>query len=252
MAIDERVAPRFGGGSRTLAGWPPVLPTFVTLVAVALFVVAGNWQRARLETKEALRAQIDAASAQLPVPLPRNVDNWTAWRFRPVIATGTFDAHHQILIDNRVHRGVVGFDVVTPLRLDDGRVVLVDRGFVAAGPSRATLPSAPAADGIVAVQGRINLAPDHYFELGRQAPTGLLWQHLDPDRYAEATGVPVLPIFVEATAPAPGDEPLVRDWPAPDFGIERHRIYMMQWYAFAALALGFWAWFVLRPRLFKS
>jgi surfeit locus 1 family protein len=251
MATDEHVVERLGAGARAHAGWPPVLPTFATLVAVALFVTAGNWQRARLETKESLRAQIDAASAALPVALPQGVDDWSQWRFRPVLATGTFDAKHQILIDNRVHAGAVGFDVVTPLNLDDGRMVLVDRGFVAAGPSRDALPSAPPPDGVVAVQGRIDLPAGRYFELGHEAPAGSLWQHLDPRRYADATGLPVLPIVLEATAPTAGDEKLVRDWPAPDFGIERHRIYMVQWYAFAALALGLWAWFVLRPRLFK-
>jgi len=61
-----------------------------------------------------------------------------------------------------------------------------------------------------------------------------------------------LPIVIESTAPNAGDEGLVRDWPAPDFGIERHRIYMIQWYTFAAMALVLWAWFVLRPRLFKT
>ena len=251
MATDERIAPHLGGGVRALAGWPPVLPTFATLVAVALFVTAGNWQRARLEAKESLRAQIDAASAAMPTPLPANVDDWTTWRFRPVIVTGSFDANHQILIDNRVHAGTVGFDVVTPLILDDGRVVLVNRGFIAAGPSRAVLPQATPADGAVAVRGRLNVPAGHYFELGRDSPVGPVSQHLDPRRYADATGMPVLPILIEATAPTGGDEALIRDWPDPDFGIERHRIYMVQWYAFAAMALVLWAWFVLRPRLFK-
>jgi len=251
MATDERIAPHLGAGARTFAGWPPVLPTFATLVAVALFVTAGNWQRARLEAKESLRAQIDAASAAMPVALPADVEDWTPWRFRPVIATGAFDAKHQILIDNRVHAGTVGFDVVTPLVLNDGRVVLVDRGFVAAGLSRATLPQAPPPDGAVAVRGRLNLPAGHYFELGRDTPVGVLWQHLDPRRYAEATGIAVLPVVIEATAPTGRDDGLIRDWPDPDFGSERHRIYMVQWYTFAAMALVLWAWFVLRPRLFK-
>ncbi len=251
MATDERIAPRMSAGVRMLAGWPPVLPTFATLVAVALFVTAGNWQRARLDAKQSLRAQIDAASAAMPVALPANVDDWTTWRFRPVIATGTFDANRQILIDNRVHAGSVGFDVVTPLALGDGRVVLVDRGFIAAGPSRSMLPIARPADGVVAVRGRIDVPAGDYFELGHGAPSGLLWQHLDPRRYAEVTGISVLPIVIDATAPTGGDENLIRDWPEPDFGIERHRIYMVQWYTFAAMALALWAWFVLRPRLFK-
>jgi len=40
----------------------------------------------------------------------------------------------------------------------------------------------------------------------------------------------------------------VRDWPAPDFGVEKHRIYMFQWYAFAALALVLWLALNLRRR----
>jgi surfeit locus 1 family protein len=251
VAADQPIAEPIHNERRADVGWPPVLPTFVTLVAVALFVVAGNWQRARFEAKEALRAQIDSASAAMPVAMPANVDDWASWRFRPVIATGRFDPQHQILIDNRVHQGSVGFDVVTLLRLDDGRMALVNRGFVAGGPSRDALPNVPPPDGVVAVRGRINIAADHYFELSHETPTGSLWQHLEPRRYAAATGLPILPIVIESTAPIAGETPLIRDWPAPDFGIERHRIYMVQWYTFAALALLLWAWFVLRPRLFK-
>jgi cytochrome oxidase assembly protein ShyY1 len=43
------------------------------------------------------------------------------------------------------------------------------------------------------------------------------------------------------------DDGLVRAWPAPDFGIDTHRIYMVQWYAFALLATLLWLWFH-RPR----
>src|SRR6266480_4357353 len=133
MHIDERVTESPVPRARAHAGWPPMLPTFATLVAVAIFVTAGNWQRARMEAKASLRAQLDAATASAPSPLPQHAADWSAWRFRPITVTGTFDANHQILIDNKVRGGNVGFDVVTPLRLDDGRIVLVDRGFVAAG-----------------------------------------------------------------------------------------------------------------------
>ena len=57
----------------------------------------------------------------------------------------------------------------------------------------------------------------------------------------------MLPVVVEATAAPVPDDGLVRAWPAPDFGIETHRIYMVQWYAFALLAAVLWLWFH-RPR----
>src|SRR5690348_3507707 len=109
---------------------PKWLPTVAAFVVAALCIVAGNWQHRRMLEKEALQASITRAAAAAPVALPAGVDDWNAWRFHRVTATGQYDAAHQILIDNKVHDGVVGFDVVTPLRMSDGRAVLVDRGFV--------------------------------------------------------------------------------------------------------------------------
>lgn len=224
-----------------------LVPTIATVMAIALFVTAGVWQHARMRQKEDLGAQLDAAARNAPVPLP-DAPEWAAWRFRPVIVTGTFDASHQILIDNKVHAGRAGFDVVTPVAMPDGRSVLVDRGWVAAGESRAQLPAVQPPAGTVEVQGRVNLPTTSYVELARDTVSGPVWQNLDVKRYAQATGLPVLPIVVEQTAPIGTADTLVREWPAPDLGADRHRIYMVQWFLFAALAAGLWAYFAWRKQ----
>jgi len=231
---------------------PRLLPTVATVVGIALFVTAGHWQQGRMEQKEALRAQFDAASASAPSTLPTEPVDWAAWRYRPVAAVGTFDAARQILIDNKIEDGRAGYHVVTPLLLADGRAVLVDRGWIAAGETRAQVPQAAPPAGPVTVQGRVNI-PAHYVELAHAAPAGGVWQNLDPARFAAASGLPVLPIVLEQTVPLTGptgaSDTLVRNWPAPDFGIEKHRIYMMQWYLFAATAAGLWLFLNLRrPR----
>ena len=211
-----------------------------------MFVSAGTWQRGRMQQKDAWGAQLAAAQAAPVVPLPSGVDDWSAWRFRNVQAKGTLDAARQILIDNKVHRGRAGYHVVTPLKLDDGRTVLVDRGWIAGGATRADVPVVPVPTGEVTVTGRLNLPPQGYVELRETAPERGVWQNLDPGRFALVTGVAVLPVVLEAMQGA--GEGLARDWPRPDTGSEKHRIYMMQWYAFAALAAGLWAWFTLRRR----
>ena len=137
---------------------PALVPTLAAIAVVAVCVTAGLWQRDRMQQKLALRAQIETASRSEPVAMPR-VTDWAAWRFRPVRATGEFDAAHQILLDNRIRAGRVGYDVVAPLRLADGRVVLVERGWVAAGATRADIPDAPPPRGEVTVVGRINQPP---------------------------------------------------------------------------------------------
>src|SRR5207248_591034 len=98
---------------------PRLLPTIAMLLAVAIFVVAGNWQRARMDAKESLRAQYDMQTVLPPRTLPdlTERDDWTAQRFLPVVVSGEYDAAHQILIDNRIHAGRAGYDVVTPLVL---------------------------------------------------------------------------------------------------------------------------------------
>lgn len=224
---------------------PAFLPTFAAFAGIVVFVVAGNWQRGRMEQKLDLGAQLAAAEAAAPVALPVT-DAWTAWRFRPVYATGIFDAQRQILLDNKVYQGRVGYEVVTPFALADGRVVLVDRGWVAAAASRSDLPAVPPPSGAVTVQGRVNSPPGAYIELQRTAPVGPVWQNLDLPRFTQVTGLSVLPVLLEQTAPTQSGDSLVRDWPAPDLGVDKHRIYMVQWYAFAAMAAGLWLYFTIR------
>jgi len=239
-----------GSGNAAPAGVrrlrPRLIPTIAAIAAVALFVAAGNWQRGRMEAKEALRAELDAAGRMAPVDLASlsSATAWAALRFRTVTAAGEFDARRQILIDNKVHAGRAGYDVVAPLRMADGRAVLVARGWVAQGASRDVLPDAPPPSGPVTVSGRLAIPPARYVELKAEATPGTVWQNLDPERFAAATGLAVLPAVIEQTIPA--NDGLVRDWPAPDFGIQTHRIYMLQWYAFAALAVVLWLLLNLR------
>jgi len=220
------------------------VPTLAALVTVALCVTAGNWQRGRMHEKQALADALAAADRLAPVPLPARAIDWSAWRYRRVVAHGRYDAAGQFLVDNRVHQGRVGYDVVTPLGLPDGRWLLVDRGFVPAGRDRAVLPDAPVPPAEVTVEGRIEV-PARGFVLGNPQPQGALWPHLDPERYAERSGRPVLPVYLQASGGDAGAG-LARDWPAPDLGTQMHLGYMVQWYVFASMAAGLWLFFAWR------
>ena len=228
---------------------PRLVPTLATLAAVAICVSAGNWQRGRMQAKDALRVQYDDATRAASVALatlPAATD-WAALKYRPVTATGEYLPQRQIFVDNKVHAGRAGYHVVTPLALPDGRVVLVNRGWVGLQASRSVLPEASPPAGQVTVQGRLAIPPSGYLELKPDASEGPVRQNLDPARFAAATGLAVLPAVIEATAAPVPDDGLVRAWTPPDFGVDTHRIYMVQWYAFALLAAGLWLWFH-RPR----
>ena len=218
---------------------PTLWPTLGLAVVVAATVGLGNWQRYRGAEKEALREQYELTAHQPPLELTAGSADVAAQRFRSVRASGEYDGRRQVLIDNKVYAGRPGFDVVTPLKLARGdRYVLVDRGWIAQGAYRSELPQVPPPAGEISVEGRINLPPAHYLELKMDTGTGPVRQNLDIDRIAAATGLPLLPFMIEQSGDA-GDS-LVRDWPPPDFGIDQHRIYMVQWYSLAGLGIVLW------------
>lgn len=208
---------------------------------VVLTVALGNWQRHRAVEKQALAAAFESAAAQAPTVLTGEEGDATALLYRALRATGEYDARHQMLIDNKVRAGQAGFHVVTPLCFAASRrCVLVDRGWIRQATPRTDLPETPPPTGTVTVSGRANLPPRRYLELKAENPGGPLWQNLDIARVAAATGLDLLPIVIEQTNPVAPDDGLVRDWPPPDFGIDRHLSYMLQWYSFGALALILW------------
>jgi len=218
------------------------------LVLVVLTVALGNWQRHRAAEKDSLAAQYAAARAQPALALTGTEVDATAMRYRTVRVTGEYDAVHQLLIDNKIHAGRAGFEVVAPLKLAGGsRYVLIDRGWIRQAARRAELPQVPPPTGMVTVTGRVNLPPRRYIELKAGPPSGPVWQNLDIDRIAAATGLLLLPIVVEQLEPMSAPDGLVRDWPPPDTGSEQHRGYMLQWYSLAALAIGLWLVLNWRP-----
>jgi surfeit locus 1 family protein len=104
-----------------------------TLVALAILVSLGNWQVRRLAWKEDLLATIDARIHAAPVPLDealaRMNDPASDIEYLPVELSGTFlpDAEQHVL---STWKGASGWNIYHPLRLDDGRILFVNRGFV--------------------------------------------------------------------------------------------------------------------------
>src|SRR3954465_10851157 len=200
--------------------------------ACAAGIALGHWQAGRADEKRALGAQLEQGFKAPPLEIPDGRMDPRDYVMKHVAARGRFVDEHTVFLDNKLRRGRPGYEVVTPLRLD-GVCVLVNRGWVEAGRTRAVLPQVPAPAGEVRVEGLGLARLAHALELGVPEP-GKVRQNVDLSAFEKETGLRLQPIVIEQHSPAP--DGLTRDWPRPDTGIDKHESYALQWYSLAALA----------------
>jgi surfeit locus 1 family protein len=224
--------------------------SLLTALLLPLLLGLGFWQLRRADEKFELQAQYSARQRVLPVALER-LELQDDLQYRQVEVVGRYDNAHNFLLDNRIHAGQVGYDLITPLVTETQRVVLINRGWLPQGPTRAQLPALDAIDGQVTVRGSI------YVPVGKQLTLGALsegdaWpqviQTLDPVPAGALAGYradDVFPYSVRLAEGAPGV--LVRDWPVVSMGPERHQGYAVQWFAMAAMLLGLYLYYSTRP-----
>jgi surfeit locus 1 family protein len=227
------------GRRRFAPSWSMTLLTVALCVA---FVRLGDWQWDRGQRRQA-EWEAFSRGADAAVPLGAEPLN-TLPRFRRIRFTGRWDANHQFLLDNRSHGGLPGYEVLTPLQLSDGRVLLVDRGWVAFTGSRAHLPPIILNDTQpVTLTGRVDNLPASGLAMGHAAPTADgSWPKVTSfptfGELAAALNHPLEPWMV-LLDPASVDG-YVRDWQPPGLSPLRHWSYAVQWWGFAVTLLIIW------------
>jgi surfeit locus 1 family protein len=215
---------------------PAFLPGAAALVAIALTLALGNWQSRRAEEKLAFGQDLDAAARRAVRVLPSGPVEAHDYEFSRISARGEYSARHTILLDNKVLRGTPGYQVLTPLKIaGDDMYVLVNRGWVAAGARRDSLPQIRTPAGPWTVEGIAIVPSGRILELDANTEEGTVWQNLVLARYAKWSGLKLQPVVLQQTSDAA--DGLVRVWERPDSGADRHRGYAFQWYALAATIL---------------
>jgi surfeit locus 1 family protein len=207
------------------------------LAAMALTARLGWWQLDRATQKVALQAALDAKRAlpALDAPaLAATAQAAESQQHRAVAIEGRWLAVHTVYLENRPMAGRTGFLALTPLALDDGRIVLVQRGWVPRDMAdRTRIVAPPPPSGHVRVGGRIALAPSRLFELApSEAASGPIRQNLALADFARETGLKLLPlVVVQEDGSHPPPDGLLRQWPAPAADVHKHYGYAFQWFA---------------------
>lgn len=182
----------------------------LAVAACAAGIALGNWQAHRAEEKRALGAGLQRIEAR-----------------------GEFLPEHTVLLDNKLRQRRPGYEVVTPLRTSHSHI-LVNRGWIAAGPSREVLPEVRTPAGEVRIEGVVLQRLPQALHL-QEDPKSRVRQNLDVAAFAAETGMRLQPFVIEQHRGP--DDGLLRDWPRRDAGVEKHDMYALQWYSLAVLAV---------------
>ena len=242
------VPPAVKRGSRTFA--PSLSFTVLVVVLVAVFVRLGVWQWHRGVDVQAQWERFARGTDRL-LELGNRAATEVAI-YQRVSVAGVLDGAHQFLLDNRIWHGRAGYEVLTPLARVEPPVLLVDRGWVPFTGVRARLPDVTlTAAGPVTLTGRIGTLPSPGLPSGRAPPAPVApWPKVTSypqmGELAAALGTALSPRILLLDARSPyGYE---RDWQPPGLPPLRHFSYALQWWTFAALALGAWIVLSLKRR----
>lgn len=187
---------------------PAFWPTVITAVLLPALVGLGAWQAQRLGEKRDLIERIDAQIAAQPVPLPRQSLEVVDWEYRRVMVKGQL--HHNLEMHLLAHdrRGTFGYRVITPLAVDGGGWVLIDRGFVPMDRKDPALRAMGQLPGAIDITGVVRRpSPQGWFVPDNQ-PEMNLWYFADAAAMAAAAGIDAPAYLIEADAsPNPGGLP---------------------------------------------
>ena len=208
----------------------------------AVCVRLGIWQLHRLGERRAYNAAARAGLSLPPLGNDELLDGSTTptevSSYRRAEVTGSYDVTHEIVLYGRALDGAPGNHLLTPLLLDDGTAVLVDRGWV---PQEVdTLPvsgHAAAPDVRVRITG-VLIPGQPAADTPASPALPSLVRSIDPD--ALATGLPyrLLPTYLLLdTQDPPQTEDLPRPGALPDLTEGPHLSYAIQWFVFATIAL---------------
>jgi cytochrome oxidase assembly protein ShyY1 len=226
----------------------------LTVVAAIVMVMLGNWQLRRYEERTGINDRIDSANSAQAVPFtsvlaapttpgtpgaaPGESLAWTK-----VTLTGRYDPTHEIQARGRTVGAEVGFEIVTPLILDDGTAVLVDRGWVPAGAGGALaapdVPAAPA--GRVTVVGQIHLSESRPAPVERRDGR-LDTRRISLPRLATELPFPVYGAYVLLTEQTPAADPAFTPIPISHEDAWQNGGYAVQWWIFAGMAFVLYGW----------
>ena len=253
MATDPAEPPgRRGSSFRFLIAPKWIAFHLLVVVLVVTMVNLAFWQLRRLDERRQFNAEVRANANQPIAPLDKvdpAVAQPSAIEWRRVRVTGTYVPGHEFLVVNRSQNGDGGRNAVDALQLADGRLLLVNRGFL-----RQADATPPAPIGPVEVIGRLRASEQRGTGQPADASTGVLTEirRIDVGVLSKQFDSTVLPMYVEQLESTPPDAKVLEPIVAPTLDEGPHLSYTVQWFIFSGCVIVGWFLAVRRSLATRS
>lgn len=225
---------------------PSIVMTLLTLCGVILFTSLGLWQLERAGYKQDIlsrfEARLDAEYTEF-----NELDLRHDLQYKKVILRGGYDFQRSMLLDNQVNSGRVGYHVISPFVLDSGSIMLVNRGWVAVGESRQSLPVITRQEHVDEIRGILVTPMQGGFRLG-DIQLDDVWPRvlpfIDIERMQPIFSGRLLPVIMWLS---PQQEDVYeRNWQPVWQAPEKSEAYALQWFSFAVIAVVLFVFLNLR------
>ncbi len=214
---------------------PGILPTLATLVLLPVLLSLGMWQWHRADYKRGLQKAYAEQSDTSPLSLAEALSDPEGRRYFPLSISGHYLADRQFLVDNQFYQHQLGYYVLTPFVTDDGKTLLVNRGWVA----REAAGKIQLGEGHLRLKGRVGTAPAKTFLLGENIYPGSTWpktiQAIKLPDLSASLNTPLEPVILLLSPLAANG--FTREWQPQGLTPEKHMGYAVQWFAFATLLM---------------
>jgi surfeit locus 1 family protein len=216
--------------------------TAFSTVCLLVFLRLGFWQLDRAEEKETMIVEQQTLRTSESLPAARLSDDTR--NGTPVHLQGSYDLDRVFLLDNRILKGVVGYEVLMLFRdISLSEPLLVNLGFVPMGRTRSDLPEIPS-------PGNSSTADGYVYHQADQRPMlpAAGWpkvvQAVDADEISNIAKETIYPHLIRLSEDDPNALP--RNWPLTVIQPEKHLGYAVQWFLMATAIVIAYGFFTLR------
>ena len=208
----------------------------LAVLFITLFTRLGYWQVQRADEKAKMVAAEEALAKQEPVNWV--IGNKLPLQYQRIKLKGNY-LTNIFLYDNQHYQHHLGYDVLSPLLLADGSLVMIDRGWVPGDNTRRTFPSVKTPKGLMQLQGTAYFPSKNQWILGpgleEKENKTIILELLDTKMLSQILQKKLYPFIIRLDKQdAYG---FVREWAIVSMPPQRHLAYALQWFAMALVIL---------------